>query len=178
VLALVLVALLAVQPFEKIPGLGSGPQQKSNMRRAVLYVDELASAGDLVASTQIEAVPLLHYYLGPTLRYADPFGLVEDPLVVDWRNATHRLRVASPAAGLVPLIDDLGVGDHVFLVCPRTENDEDSLDWFVLMERHCRSWRNTLDDDPGMELVLGPVAPTPRSTPSTSVYILVYEKSA
>ncbi len=178
VLALVIVAVLALQPLTEFPGIGSGPAQKSNMRRAVVYVDQLASAGDLVVSTQIEAVPLLHYYLGPTLRYADPTGLVEDPTVVDWRDATARLRLASAAVGLVPLVDDLDVGDHVFLVCPRTDIDEDSLDWFVLMARHCQSSRTTLDDDPDLELVLGPVAPTPRGTPSASVYFLVYEKQA
>ncbi len=178
VLALVVIAVLAVEPFTKFPGVGSGPAQKSNMRRAVVYVDQLASAGDLVASTQIEAVPLLHYYLGPTLRYADPTGLVEDPTVVDWRDATDRLRAASPALGLVPLVDDLDVGSHVFLVCPRTDNDEDTLDWFVLMERHCRSWRSTLEDNPNLELVLGPVAPAPRGAPNSSAYFLVYEKLA
>ncbi len=175
-LALGLIAVLATQPFTKFPGVGSGPQQKSNMRRAVVYVDELASAGDLVISTQIEAVPLLRYYLGPTLGYADPTGVVEDPTVVDWRHATERLEAASPVTGLAPLVDDLDVGGHVLLVCPRTDIDEDSLDWFVLMERHCRSLRAALDDDPDMELVLGPVAPAPRGTPSASVYFLVYER--
>lgn len=176
VLGLVVVAVLAAQPFARFPGVGSGPAQKSNTRRAVVYVDQLATAGDLVVSTQIEAVPLLQYYLGATLRYADPTGVVDDPTVVDWRDATERLEEASVETGLVPLIEDLDVGAHVFLVCPRTDIDEDTLDWFVLMERHCRSWRSTLEDDPSMELVLGPVAPAPRGAPSASVYILVYEK--
>lgn len=98
--------------------------------------------------------------------------------MVDWRDATNRLRAASPAVGLVPLVNDLEVGSHVFLVCPRTDIDENSLDWFVLMARHCQSWRATLDDDPDLELVLGPVAPAPRGTPSASVFFLVYEKQA
>ncbi len=178
VLALVLVAVLSTLPFTKFPGVGPGPAQKSNMRRAVVYVDQLASAGDLVASTQIEAVPLLRYYLGPALRYADPTGVVDDPTVVDWRDATERLQEASPETGLVPHVEDLEVGAHVFLVCPRTDIDEDSLNWFVLMARHCQSWRATLDDDPDLELVLGPVAPAPRGTPSASVFFLVYEKQA
>jgi hypothetical protein len=177
-LALVLVAVLSALPFTRFPGLGAGPAQKSNMRRGVVYVDQLASAGDLVTSTQIEAVPLLRYYLGPTLRYADPTGVVDDPTVVDWRDATDRLEEASVETGLVPLIEDLDVGAHVFLVCPRTDIDEESLDWFVLMTRHCQSWRATLDDDPDLELVLGPVAPAPRGTPSASVFFLVYEKQA
>jgi uncharacterized membrane protein len=179
VLALVIVAVLAAQPHTQLPGVGpSEPTQKSNMRRAVVYVDEFASAGDLVISTQIETIPLLHYYLGPTLTYADPTGLVDDPTVVDWRDATDRLQAASVVSGLTPLVDDLDVGAHVFLVCPRTDNDEDSLVWFRLMERHCRSSRASLDDDPDMALVLGPVAPAPRGAPNASVYILVYEKLA
>ncbi|MDP9452367.1 MAG: glycosyltransferase family 39 protein [Actinomycetota bacterium] len=179
VLALVVVAVLAAQPLTQLPGLGPpGLPQKSNVRRALALVEDLAGPGDLVISTQLEHVPLLRYYLGPSLRYADPTGPLEDPNVVDWRDATERLRAASVGTGLAPLIEDLDVGGHAFLVCPRTDTDEDSLVWFRLMERHCRSWRNALDDDPDLELVLGPVAPSPRGTPSTSIYVLVYQKRA
>jgi len=175
--ALALIAFLSVQPFRFFPGLlPTGPAQKSNVRRSVLLVDHLATPGDLVVSPQIEHVPLLHYYFGPTLRYADPTGLVADPQIVDWRNASERVEAATPEVGLVPLVEDLEAGRHLFLVCPRTDNDEDSLQWFRLMERHCRAALRTLDGDPTMDRVLGPVAPEPRR--STSVYIVVYEKLA
>jgi mannosyltransferase len=176
-LALGIIALLAVEPFSNIPGLlPTGPSQKSNVRRSVLLVDHLAGAGDVVLSTQMEHVPLLRYYFGPDLRYADPMGPVADPQIVDWRNATERMRSATAARGLVPLIQDLDVGRHLFLVCPRTDKDEDLLEWFRLMERHCQTALRTLSGDPTIEQVLGPVAPDPRR--AISVSIVVYEKTA
>nr|MBA2437907.1 glycosyltransferase family 39 protein [Acidimicrobiia bacterium] len=181
--ALGLIAFLAVEPFSNFPGLlPTGSGQKSNVRRSVLMVDHLAGAGDVVVSTQMEHVPLLHYYLGPDLRYADPMGPVADPQIVDWRDATARMLSATPEQGLVPLVEDMEAGSHLFLVCPRSEGDddedEDRLEWVVLMEQHCLSWRATLVDDPSMERVLGPVSPTPRRAAGSSVFITVYEKLA
>ena len=178
-LALGLIALLAASPFSEFPGLQpTGPTQKSNVRRSVLMVDHLASPDDVVVSTQMEHVPLLHYYFGPELRYADPMGTVADPGIVDWRNATERMEAATPELGLLPLLDDMAAGTHLFLVCPRSDSDEDEdeLDWFVTMEQHCVSWRSALVDDPSMERVFGPVAPNPRRAAGSSVFITVYEK--
>jgi uncharacterized membrane protein len=173
--ALGLIAFLAAEPFSQFPGLlPTGPTQKSNVRRSVLMVDHLVSSGDVVVSTQMEHVPLLHYYFGPTLTYADPMGPVADPQIVDWRDAGERMMAATPERGLVPLVEAMEAGEHLFLVCPRSDNDEDSLEWFLLMEHHCWAASRTLDDDPTMGLVLGPVAPNPRR--ATSVYVVVYEK--
>lgn len=175
--ALGLIAFLAIDPFHQLPGLlPTDPTQKSNVRRSVLMVDHLASAGDLVVSTQMEHVPLLHYYFGPTLAYADPMGPVADPQIVDWRDATERMRAATPEKGLVPLVEDMEVGNHLFLVCPRSDNDEDSLEWSVLMEEHCLSWRTALVDDPSMGRIFGPVSPNPRRAAGSSVFITVYQK--
>jgi mannosyltransferase len=179
--ALGLVAFLGLQPLASFPGIREdGPTQKSNVRRSVLMVDHLAGSGDLVVSTQIEHVPLLRYYLGPELRYADPLGEVDDPQVVDWRNATERLRQATPELGLSPLVEGLGAGRHVFLVCPRSQSrhddDEDPLEWFALMERHCLTWRDALVGDASLTRVLGPVSPNPRRTGGSSVFITVFEK--
>lgn len=180
--ALAIIAVLAFQPFTQFPGVREdGPPQKSNARRSVLMVDQLVQAGDLVVSTQIENVPLLRYYLGPDLRYADPLGELADPQVVDWRNATERLRGATPEVGLAPLVDELEPGAHVFLVCPRSpsrDDDEDVLEWFRLMEAHCLTWRATLVDDPSIARVLGPVSPNPRSTAGASIFITVYQKQS
>ncbi|HVL03911.1 MAG TPA: hypothetical protein VM386_05695, partial [Acidimicrobiales bacterium] len=178
-LALGLIALLAASPFSEFPGLPpTGPTQKSNVRRSVLMVDHLVSAVDVVVSTQMEHIPLLHYYFGPELRYADPMGPVADPGIVDWRNATDRMEAATPERGLLPLVDDMAGGSHLFLVCPRSDEDEDEdeLDWFVTMEQHCLSWRRALVDHPSMEWVFGPVAPNPRRAAGSSVFITVYEK--
>lgn len=182
-LALALIAVLAAAPFSKFPGVSpTGPTQKSNVRRSVLMVDHLASAGDVVVSTQMEHVPLLRYYFGPDLRYADPMGPVADPGIVDWRNASERMLSATPEEGLAPVVDDMEAGSHVFLVCPRSdeeedgEEEEDLPEWFLIMEQHCYSWRQALVDDPSMERVLGPVAPNPRRAAGTSVFVTVYEK--
>ena len=180
-LALGLIALLAASPFSEFPGLlPTGPTQKSNVRRSVLMVDHLVSPDDVVVSTQMEHIPLLRYYFGPELRYADPMGPVADPGIVDWRNATERMEAATPERGLLPLVDDMASGSHLFLVCPRSDSDEDEdeddLDWFVTMEQHCLSWRNVLVDHPSMERAFGPVAPNPRRAAGSSVFITVYEK--
>ncbi|MBW3574605.1 MAG: glycosyltransferase family 39 protein, partial [Actinobacteria bacterium] len=109
--------------------------QKSNVRRAASVVAPVLEDGDLVVSVHMEHVPLLHYYLGPELRYADPTGLVADPAIADWRDAVERLESAEPRTGLLPLVAELDAGGHVALVCPRYDVDPDDLEWFQIMDR-------------------------------------------
>lgn len=158
--------------------LGSWPQvsRKSNVRPAVELVADRMEPGDLVVSTHMEHVPLLRYYLGPELRYADPSGLVADPALADWRDGLERMRAATPEQGLVPLIDELPPGGRLLLACPRLELDDDTLEWFRLMARNCRTWRGELDRNPSMQLVDGPVSPKPRRSPGSSLFLMLYEK--
>ncbi|HEV2767963.1 MAG TPA: glycosyltransferase family 39 protein [Acidimicrobiales bacterium] len=151
--------------------------QKSNVRRATSVVAPVLEDGDLVVSAHMEHVPLLHYYLGPELRYADPTGLVADPAIADWRDAVERLASAEPRTGLLPLVAELDAGGHVALVCPRYDVDPDDLEWFQIMDRNCAAWRTALDTEPSLEPLLGPVAPPPLKSPGASISVRVYEKT-
>ncbi|MDP8987744.1 MAG: glycosyltransferase family 39 protein, partial [Actinomycetota bacterium] len=151
--------------------------QKSNVRRATSVVAPVLEAGDLVVSVHMEHVPLLRYYLGPHLRYADPSGLVVDPAIADWRDAVDRMGAADPRTGLLPLVDQVRPGGHVALVCPRYDVDPDDLLWFRLMDRNCAAWRAALDGEPGLQPLLGPVAPPPLRSPGSSIAVRVYERT-
>lgn len=177
-LALAVIVLIWADPFSRLPGFGPSPRvpQKSNVRSAVTLAAPTVEPGDLVVSIHMEHLPLLRYYFGPELRYADPSGLVDDPSIADWRHASERMAEATPEQGLEPLVEELPAGRHLLLVCPRLELDDDELEWFELMERNCRNWRTALAGDPTVELVDGPLSPKPRRTPGSSIYILVYEK--
>ncbi len=176
--AFALIVAFWTQPLGRISGLRPVPpsNEKSNVAGVAERVTELAQPGDLVISTQLEHVPLLHYYFGDDLRYATPLGLVPDPEVVDWRNALARLQAATPATGLEPLLVDLEAGDQVFLVCPLLTTGPDAIPWFRTMDLHCRSWRSTLDADPTMALRVEPFPPLDEDELGSGVSVTVYEK--
>ena len=180
-LALGLIMLLWVDPGGRL-GLFHRPSipRKSNVGPAAARIADRLQPGDVVVSTHMEQVPLLHYYLGPDLRYADPMGPVADPGIVDWRDALSRVEAASTDEGLVPLIDDLDTGGHVVLACARLSPTSDRarlrLPWFEASARNCAEWRSALDDQLSMELVEGPVAPPPRNAAGSSMFLLVYQK--
>ena len=71
----------------------------------------------MVIVAQPEAVPLFASQLGPGFTYASPTGPLDDPSLMDWRNAEDRLRAATFAA-LAPLVDALAVGQRLLLVAP------------------------------------------------------------
>lgn len=120
-LALVLILLLwtgslAWVAGRRIPAL---PDDKSNVKWLAARFAPLMQPGDVVASAEIEEVPLLHYYLPSSVRYATPEGLVADPRVVDWRDALQRLSSARSDSTLGAILDGMPAGTRVFLVCPR-----------------------------------------------------------
>jgi uncharacterized membrane protein len=73
---------------------------------------------DIVLSTQAEQVPLLRHYMGGDLTYWDPMRRVEDPQVMDWEDATARLRAARPPESIEPLLGDVDPGQRLVLVRP------------------------------------------------------------
>jgi mannosyltransferase len=74
--------------------------------------------GTLVISTQVTDTPVLALDLGSGFRYATPFGLLKDPLVVDWSDLAKRLKDSSAASDLTPLLSALPVGGQVVVVNP------------------------------------------------------------
>jgi hypothetical protein len=72
----------------------------------------------LVISSEVTDTPVLALDLGKRFRYATPFGLLSDPLVVNWSNISARLRDANAEKNLRPLLDALPIGGQVLLVNP------------------------------------------------------------
>ena len=173
-----LIVLFWTQPLGRATGLRPPPpvNEKSNVAQVAEILEPVTKPGDLVISTQLEHVPLLHYYLGGDLRYASPLGMVADPGVVDWRNALERMRASNPATGLDPLVEELEAGQRLVLVCPRITTTADALPWFRIMDLRCRSWRRALEADATVDLRRGPIPSLSKAEPGTSVFVLVYEK--
>ena len=68
--------------------------------------------GDLVVSMQPEQGPLLAYHLedlggAPKLRFASPIGAVKNDRVMDWTDGYDKLKDATPAKNLEPLLANL-----------------------------------------------------------------------
>jgi mannosyltransferase len=76
--------------------------------------------GALVISTEVTDTPVLALGLGTAFQYATPFGLLKDPLVVDWSNLSSRLKDSSAASDLEPLLAALPAGGQVLVVNPTT----------------------------------------------------------
>lgn len=72
----------------------------------------------LVISSEVTDTPVLALDLGDRFRYATPFGMVSDPLVVNWSDISARLRHANAATNLRPLLQALPIGGQVLLVNP------------------------------------------------------------
>ena len=150
---------------------------KSNVEELATRLAGVVVPGDVVMSTQMEQVPLLHHELGPELRYADPTGVVRDPTVADWRDVLQRMRDARPVAVLDPLVDDLDEGGHVVVVCPRPSATPDDLLWYRLMDRHCETVRSALGADPRLSPVLGPIPDSSSPQPGAAVFAVAYERT-
>ena len=150
VLALAIVLVVWIEPVGRITGARE-PLRVDNKavdRQLAALVGPRLRPGDLVVATQMEEIPVLRYYLGPDIRFANPAGVVADPWVVDWRDAAARMAAARPAL-LMPAVDALPVGGHVFLVCPADPNFSD-LPWFRIMNERCADLRTALTEAPNL----------------------------
>ena len=110
--------------------------------------------GDLVLSMQPEQGPLLAYHLedlggAPKLRFASPIGAVKNDRVMDWTDGYDRLKAATPAKNLQPLLASLPRGGRVLFVYPVTARADDwDAPWTELVRRRgrrsgARRWRPT-----------------------------------
>jgi mannosyltransferase len=124
------------------------PDRKSNVNMVGEAFSASVERGDLVISTQPEQVPVLAYYLPSGLEYATPLGPVEDPSVMDWRDALPRLEAATVDRNLEPLLAELPVGADVMLVAP-VVRDEDAWTspWTSLVLRRSHEWSLALGGD-------------------------------
>lgn len=153
VACLALSALLIVQPITRIDGMPLPRSVKSNAREMAALMAPRLSNGDLVVVVQPEAVPLARIELGPGLRYADPTGLVRDPTMMDWRDAEARLRRASYERDIVPLLDDLHVGERVLVVGPANKERATDTSWIRSFRAKGRQIESALRGDDRFALV-------------------------
>jgi mannosyltransferase len=96
----------------------SGPDTKSNAHFLAESMTPHLRAGDVVLSTQPEQIPTLAYYLSPRLTYANPFGVVHDTGVADWRDGAQHFDRTGVDTQLLPMIKRMRIGQRLLLVVP------------------------------------------------------------
>lgn len=153
VASLAVAAVLIVQPITRLDGFPLPRDAKSNAHGAAVRLAPRLQPGDLVLVIQPEAVPLLHSVLGPTFRYADPSGLVEDPSVMDWRDAEGRLRSSSYDEDLAGLVASLEPGQRIALVGPGNAPSRTDTDWITLFRTAGRRVGQALRADEHLALI-------------------------
>ena len=176
-----LVALVIILGIWAIPR-SYGLENKSNAsdlrRDAVPELNE----GDLVLSMQPEQGPLLAYHLEdlggtPKLRFASPLGEVENDRVMDWTDGYDKLKEATPAKNLEPLLANLPPGGRVLFVYPVTGRADDwDAPWTELVRRRGAQWGAALAADESFEKV-GAVPQNYRRATRIGVRGVLYEKT-
>lgn len=175
------IGLAGVVALATVPSFGgwTSPSEavlKSNVAALAERLGPVLAAGDVVFSAQFEQVPLLAYYLGSSLHYADPSGVVSDPEVADWRNAYDRMESADPAAVLAPLVANLAPGAKVVIACPRLFTDASDAPWYRFMDRNCETALAELSLAPGMVKRFGPLPSRDVEEEGASMSVHVYER--
>lgn len=173
--------LAGVVVLSTVPSLGGwiSPSEavpKSNVAALAQRLAPMLAPGDVVFSAQFEQIPLLAYYLGAALHYADPAGVVADPAVADWRNAFERMESGDPAAVLAPLVADLAPGAKVVIACPRLFTDASDAPWYRFMDRNCETALAEVSLAPGMVKRLGPLPSRDVDEEGASLSVHVYER--
>lgn len=82
--------------------------------------------GALVISAEVTNTPVVALDLGPGYRYATPFGLLADPLVVNWSDLPTRLQDINAESDLARLLSKVPVGGQVLLFNPTTWGGEET----------------------------------------------------
>jgi hypothetical protein len=132
--------------------------------------------GDLVLVTHPERVPIMRYYLGDDLRYADLFGPVKDTGIMDWSDALDRIKKVRVATSLEPMLETVPLHRRVMLVRPIVDSKANSWDapWTKRVGRQSRHWARALNGDRRFRPVIA--APTPYLGLKFGVRAVVYER--
>ena len=173
-----LAIILAIWAIPRSYGL-ENKSNASDLRKDA--VPELRQ-GDLVLTMQPEQGPLLAYHLedlggAPKLQFGSPLGLIEDDRVMDWTDGFDRMKDATPATNLTPLLDKLPPGGRVLIVHPVTARADDwDAPWTQLVRRRSAQWGAALAADTRFES-LGPVPRNYRRATRIGVRGVLYEKT-
>jgi uncharacterized membrane protein len=113
--------------------------------------DGWVAPGDLVVAAHPEQGPLMRYYMGGGLQWADALGPVKDAQVFDWRDALDRLKAAKPRRTLDTLVPEVHAGQHLILILPIIRTARWGAPWTEEVRKRSAQWENVLDRDPRFE---------------------------
>jgi mannosyltransferase len=130
---------------------------KSNVKLIAANGARHLERGDIVLSTHPEQIPLIYHYMNEDgahrLRYATQLGWFPDPQVMDWRDATERLRRTRAKRNLVPILDHMRVGQQLYLIRPITSRkNEWRAPWTSLVKRRSLQWIHVMTRDKRFKL--------------------------
>lgn len=167
--ALAIVLVLWFDPRERqIRG-------KSDAYRVATTLKEtgLVEKGDLVVAVHPEYGPVMRYYLGGGLQWADALGKVSDNRVFDWRDALDRFKAAGPKRTLATLEPMVKPGQRLVLILPIIKTASWGAPWTAQIRKRSPQWETAVDKDPNF-IRLGPVPEFKRRALPRGVRAVVY----
>ena len=127
---------------------------KSDVAYLVSELAPLLQPGALVISPEVTDTPVIAADLGGKYQYATPFGLMADPMVVNWSDLAARLQHTNAASNLGLLLSALPVGDQVLVVNPTTwGGGETPRTYAGPVEEEAIAATNAVLDDPQLQSV-------------------------
>ena len=125
---------------------------KSDVAYLMSELSPLLQPGALVISPEVTDTPVIAADLGGKYHYATPFGLVTDPMVVNWSNLAARLQHTNAAWNLGPLLSALPVGAQVLVVNPTSwGGGETPRTYAGPVEEEAIAATNAVLDDPQLQ---------------------------
>ncbi|MGA3218343.1 MAG: glycosyltransferase family 39 protein [Acidimicrobiales bacterium] len=125
---------------------------KSDVAYLASELAPLLQPGALVISPEVTDTPVIAADLGDKYHYATPFGLVTDPMVVNWSDLAARLQHTNAASNLGLLLGALPVGAQVLVVNPTSwGGGETPRTYAGPVEEEAIAATNAVLDDPQLQ---------------------------
>jgi mannosyltransferase len=139
--------LIATGAIALVWATDTGRMQHGNARELAAAV--APDARTLVISAQPEQLAVLHHYMGAAPAYATTLGPATDPAVMDWRDATARLRAARPVPTLARTLAAIQIPARVVVVRPVIASPRHwRAPWTRLVRARTKQWTAALDAHP------------------------------
>jgi mannosyltransferase len=151
---------------------------KSNAHHVATEVRDFLYPGDVVVAAHPEYGPTMHIYMPEQgLRWWNTLGPVQDPTMLDWRNAMDRLRHARPRRTARRLVRSMKPGQHLVLVMPILRTSSWNAPWTRLVRRRALRWEEVLENDTRMLRIFATPDLSERGLPR-GVQIVLYRRVA